>query len=152
MLFYGLWSYRDAFFLYTNKGNQRWYLNVKTNGAVSLGNKTTAAVFLVSSATYQDGLIYSNDPIVLGFVDGLGSTSYVGADVDQQVVVKSDQTLLCVASWSVMYDQVLAVNIYLSDLTLVPAVSDEDSNKLAFAQEEQPNVQWYFQDHTGSEY
>jgi hypothetical protein len=50
-----------------------------------------------------------------------------------------------------MYDQALAVNIYLSDLTLVPAVSDNGTSELAFgwfAQYKEPNVQWYFQYYT----
>ena len=142
-------SYGDTLFVYTIKSNQRWYLSVQSNSAVSLGNKTTATAFFVASAASQGGAILSNEPLMLGFVDNLGSTSYVGSDVEQQVVVKPDQTLLCVPSWPIMYDQVLAVNIYLSDLTLEPATSENNNyNKtLVFAQEKQPNVQWYFQDY-----
>jgi|LakMenEpi03Aug12_release.lakeMendotaPanAssembly.Ray.scaffolds.fasta_scaffold1081299_1 hypothetical protein len=139
-------GYGEAFFVYTFKSNERWYLTVNTNGAVCLNTTTTtAAVFFAASAASQTGFIHSNDPFMLGFVGGLGSTLYVGADADQQLVVKSDQTLLCVASWPIMYNQLLAVNIYASDLTLVPAVSDNGTSALAFAQNKEPNVQWYFQ-------
>lgn len=146
---YATVQYGEAFFVYTIKSNERWYLTVQTNGAVRLdGTATTAHYFLDASAASQTGYIRSDEPLLLGFVDGLGLTYYAGADADQQFVVKSDQTVLCIASWPIMYDQALAVNIYLSDLTLVPAVSDNGTSELAFAQYKEPNVQWYFQYYT----